>query len=96
MAVFSVDSEAVVSATATARATAERVRTDVASLVANLQALQGSWSGAASIAFQEILEMWRATQREVDTSLDRVNLALDSAARQYSDAEQANLSLFRV
>ena len=96
MAIFAVDSEAVVSATATARATAERVRTGVASLVANLQALQGSWSGSASIAFQEILEMWRATQREVDSSLDRVNLALDSAARQYSEAEQANVSLFRM
>ncbi|MGF3053208.1 WXG100 family type VII secretion target [Microbacterium sp. YY-03] len=96
MAIFAVDSDAVVSATATARATAERVRTDVASLVANLQALQGSWSGSASIAFQEILEMWRGTQREVDSALDRVNLALDSAARQYSDAEQANLSLFRM
>lgn len=96
MAVFSVDSDAVVSATATARSTAERVRTDVAALVANLQNLQGTWSGSASVAFQEVLEMWRATQRDVDSALDRVNLALDGAARQYSEAEQANLGLFRM
>lgn len=96
MAVFSVDSDAVVSATATARSTAERVRSDVAALVANLQGLQSSWSGSAALAFQDVLEMWRATQRDVDTALDQVNMALDNAARQYADAESANLSMFRM
>lgn len=96
MAVFSVDSDAVVSATATTRATAERVRADVAALISNLQGLSSTWTGGASMAFQEILELWRATQRDVDSALDRVNLALDGAARQYSEAEQASMGLFRV
>jgi hypothetical protein len=37
---------------------------------------------------------WRATQLQVEQSLDGLNRALGIAATQYAEAEQANARLF--
>jgi len=37
---------------------------------------------------------WRATQAQVEASLEHVTQALDAAARQYEDAELAATRLF--
>ena len=95
MAVFSVDSDAVLSATSAMQATASRLEAESSSLLAQLTNLQGSWTGAAAVAFQGIVERWRATQRQVEESLGDINGALTVAGRQYADVEQASTSLFR-
>lgn len=94
MAVFSVDSEAVMSATGAARASSDRIRAEVAGLSASLTALRDSWTGSASAAFQTTVEDWRGTQQIVERSLDSIHQALDTAARNYADTEQAALSMF--
>jgi len=95
MAVFSVDSDQVLHATAAIRATGERVQAETTSMLGQLTQLQGSWTGAASVAFQGVIERWRAAQREVDAALADISTALASAGQQYAQTEQSAASLFR-
>ncbi|GAA1939381.1 hypothetical protein GCM10009775_34290 [Microbacterium aoyamense] len=95
MAVFSVDSDAVLSSTAVVRGTIDRLQGEVNALLSQLTGLQSSWTGAASTAFQSSVEQWRATQRTVEESLAGINAALSLAGRQYAEAEQATMGLFR-
>jgi early secretory antigenic target protein ESAT-6 len=95
MAVFSVDSDAVLSATATIRGTVDRLQSESTALMAQLHALQTSWTGGASGMFQGTVEQWRGAQRTVEDALASINLALTAAGQQYAEAEQANMSLFR-
>lgn len=95
MAMYAVDSDAVMAAETAARATSERVRTDVTSMHAQLQNLQSVWSGNASAAFQGTLEEWRVVQRNVEDTLDRINQALGVSGRSYADTESAVMGMFR-
>jgi len=95
MAVFSVDSDAVLSATHAIRATGDRVQTETASMLAQLTQLQSSWTGAASVAFQSVVERWRAAQRELDAALSDISTALSAAGQQYAQTEQATAGMFR-
>lgn len=95
MAVFSVDSDAVLGATAPIRATADRIQSEVSSMSAQLSHLQASWTGSASVAFQSALERWRHAQREVEAALGDLGSAVSLAGQQYAQAETATLGLFR-
>ncbi len=95
MAVFSVDSDAVAASTVAIRGTIDRVQAETNAMLVQLTNLQGTWTGSASVAFQSVVDQWRATQRQVEDSLAGINTALSAAARQYADAETATTSLFR-
>ncbi len=95
MAVFSVDSDQVMVATAGIRATGDRLQADTAAMLAQLTQLQGSWTGAASIAFQGVVERWRAAQQNLDAALTDIGTALGSAGAQYAQTEDAAAGLFR-
>lgn len=95
MAMYAVDSDAVMAAETAAKACSERVRGDVAAMHAQLQNLQSVWSGSASNAFQGTLEEWRVVQRSVEDALDRLNLALGVSGRSYADTESAVMGMFR-
>ncbi|OYC97098.1 WXG100 family type VII secretion target [Microbacterium sp. Yaish 1] len=95
MAIFSIDSDAVASATAAIRATSGRIESDTGAMMAQLTQLQGSWTGSAALAFQAVVERWRAAQREVEAALGDIGSALDAAGQQYLHAETAAAGLFR-
>ncbi len=95
MAIFSVDTEAVAHATATARATADRLQSEAALLTAQLRDLQGSWQGSAASAFTATFEQWQSAYTHVEQALLALGTALGNAGNLYADAEQLNLSLFR-
>lgn len=95
MAVFTVDSDAVLHQSAAVTSSGERVRGEVAGMLGQLTQLQSSWTGQAASAFQAMIEQWRGAQRTVDEALATINQSLAIAGRQYSEAEVANLSLFR-
>ncbi len=95
MAVYSVDSDAVLATTAAVRGTIDRLQSETQAMLNQLTQLQGSWTGTAAVAFQGVVDQWRATQRQVEDSLAGINTALAAAGRQYADAEQATTSLFR-
>lgn len=95
MAQFSVDSDAVMTATAAIRATADRLQGETAAMLGQLTQLHGAWTGAAAIAFQGVIDRWRATQRELEASLGDIGTALAHAGNQYAQTEVAAAGLFR-
>ncbi|MFG6403565.1 MULTISPECIES: WXG100 family type VII secretion target [unclassified Microbacterium] len=95
MAIFSVDSDAVLSATSAAQGTVSRLEAESSALLSQLSSLQGSWTGTAAVAFQGVLERWRATQHQVEEALADISGALTVAGRQYADVEHASTNLFR-
>ncbi len=95
MTVFTVDSDAVLAATATIRATGDRVQTETAAMLGQLTQLQGSWTGSASVAFQSVIERWRAAQREVEAALGDISTALGTVGQQYAQTEVAAAGMFR-
>lgn len=94
MAQYFVDSAQVASASAATSAVAGRIRADVAQMMAQLNALQSSWGGAASSNFASVAEQWRGTQAAVEASLDNISQLLNVTANTYADAEQAAAGLF--
>ncbi|MET4098159.1 early secretory antigenic target protein ESAT-6 [Agrococcus sp. UYP10] len=94
MSRYGVDADALHGAHVGVRGTGSRVQSEVAAMLAQLQALQESWTGQASVAFQALLQEWRATQQRVDESLANINEALAAAGRQYDEVEAGNARLF--
>jgi WXG100 family type VII secretion target len=94
MTIFRVDSEQVLAANQNIQVTIGKLQTEVESLYAQLQSLEGSWQGQAATSFQELVKRWRLTANNVEAQLGEVGQALALAAQQYSDIEQANLRLF--
>jgi len=94
MTTYHVDSDAVRQATEHANATIARVQTDMQQLTSHLQALQSSWSGQASNAFQSVLAEWRNTQLAVEGQLLQITQSLGYAAQHYADMEVENARLF--
>lgn len=91
---FSVDSEQVLAGNASIQNTISRLGQEADSLLNQLQALQGSWTGLAANSFQELVIRWRATAATVDAQLGELGTALGVAAAQYAEIEYANQRLF--
>lgn len=95
MAQFSVDSDAVLTATGAIRNTADRLQSETAAMLGQLTQLQSSWTGSAAIAFQSVVDRWRLTQRDLESALGEIGLALSSAGKQYLQTEATAAGLFR-
>ena len=95
MAVFSVDSDAVFAATGAIRATGDRIQGETAAMLGQLTQLQGSWTGAAAVAFQGVVDRWRAAQRDLDAALGDISNALSAAGQQYLQTELSAAGMFR-
>ncbi|MFT4215454.1 MAG: WXG100 family type VII secretion target [Microbacterium sp.] len=95
MSIFTVDSDAVLSATGAIRATAERLQGETSAMLSQLTQLQGSWTGSAAVAFQGVIDRWRVTQTELESALADIGAALGHAGDQYAQTELAAASLFR-
>jgi len=91
---YQVDSEAVFSTTGLVRGNIARIQAEVAALHGHLSALQASWTGEASSAFQVAFATWKGTETQVEESLAGLNLALGQAGQQYAEIEAANARLF--
>ncbi|WP_424463091.1 WXG100 family type VII secretion target [Pseudoclavibacter helvolus] len=87
MAVYTVDSEQLQLAVTSTQASIGRVQAEVAALLGNLTALEGSWTGEAATAFQGLVQQWRATQTQVESSISAINAALGSASASYGTVE---------
>ena len=94
MSRYVVDADAIHGASVAVRGTAARLQSEASAMHSQLQALQDSWSGQASVAFQGVVQDWRATQMRVEESLAGINEALAHAGRQYDEVEQGNLRMF--
>ncbi|MFT4051232.1 MAG: WXG100 family type VII secretion target [Microbacterium sp.] len=95
MATFSVDSDAVFTATGAIRATADRLQGETSAMLGQLTQLQGVWTGSAAIAFQSVIDRWRAMQCDLEAALGDIGTALAYAGDQYVQTETAAAGLFR-
>ena len=93
---FSVDSAAVGDAAIVARNSASVIRGEVTAMMGHLLALQGVWTGAASVAFEGLAQRWQATQAQVETALDQISLALDATSATYAEAETQSTRMFSM
>ncbi|MDO5746520.1 MAG: WXG100 family type VII secretion target [Actinomycetaceae bacterium] len=94
MAQFNVDSQLVQQASATTKTIGDQIRADVATMMAHLHQLSSSWTGTASVAFQDCATQWKAAQAQVDNSLDSISAALACAADTYEQAETQTANMF--
>lgn len=91
---YQVDSEQMNAASGAVAASVTTVRTEVAAMMRNLDALQGTWTGGAAAAFSGTVTQWRAAQNQVETALDAIQAALAQAAQNYADAELTATRMF--
>lgn len=91
---FTVDSDAVAAAASAITSTTARLQSEVSALHGQLEALQGVWTGSASIAFHGVVQQWRTTQANVEEVLSNIDRALRVAGQQYVETELANARLF--
>ena len=94
MAIFSVDSSQVAQAAAMTRLQVDRIRTDIATMMGQLHHLQTTWTGGAAAGFADCVQQWRATQAQVEQSLESISTQLSFAATTYEQAEAEAASLF--
>ncbi|MCS4484768.1 WXG100 family type VII secretion target [Gleimia sp. 6138-11-ORH1] len=94
MSVFHVNIAEVSRTSALVHASVESVRTEVATLMANLNALEASWSGQAAVQFHQLTQEWQTTQSQVEAALDEIGSRLQLAANQYAEAETQATGLF--
>ena len=94
MSIISVDTELLQLKSANVKATVERISADVQAMKRGLDELQGSWRGSAATNFQALVAEWTLTQGKVEASLASINLALNSAAATYAQAELGNTQRF--
>ena len=94
MSIISVDTELLQLKSANVKATVDRISADVQSMKRGLDELQATWRGSAATNFQALVSEWALTQGKVEASLDSINLALNSAAASYAQAELSNTQRF--
>ena len=94
MSIISVDTELLQLKSANVKATVDRISADVQSMKRGLDELQATWRGSAATNFQALVSEWALTQGKVEASLASINLALNSAAASYAEAESNNTQRF--
>lgn len=94
MAMYTIDSAEVSASAARVGQRSAEIRSQVEALMADLLALEGSWTGVAQAGFQACITDWRATQAQVEASLDAIGLRMGEAAAVYEEAEARSASLF--
>ncbi|OZG64537.1 type VII secretion protein [Bifidobacterium hapali] len=91
---YQVDSEQIRSSSAAVSTSVDAIRQAVNGMYANLNNLQSVWRGGAATQFAVVAEQWRASQRQMEASLESIQRALASASTVYADAEAQAARLF--
>ncbi|MDR1427293.1 MAG: WXG100 family type VII secretion target [Bifidobacteriaceae bacterium] len=94
MATYQVNAEMIATASSGVHKSMATISAEVATLMAQLNNLQSSWTGTAATAFAGVATQWQATQKQVEESLSAINVALTTAGQTYSEAESRATSLF--
>ncbi|SDC83194.1 WXG100 family type VII secretion target [Sanguibacter gelidistatuariae] len=87
MSKFGVDVTQVSSASGVVSTSVTTIRSEVTAMMRHLTDLQGSWTGAAAIAFSGVVAQWQVTQVQVENGLDAITAALGRTATTYDEAE---------
>lgn len=91
---FEVDAERVQSAATATAGTSRNLVSESDTMLRNLLSLQECWRGSAAQNFQAVINQWESAQKQLMESLNSIQGALNTAARQYDEVEAANSRLF--
>lgn len=91
---FSVDTEQIGSAAADIGRIAGDIESSVATMMARLTGLQGSWTGAAAGEFQAAVAEWGVTQSRVRENLASIGTLTARAGTSYQQVEDGVRMLF--
>lgn len=91
---FSVDTDRIGTAAADIGRIAGDIETSVATMMARLTSLQGSWTGAAASEFQAAVTEWQATQTRVRENLATIGMLTARAGTSYQQVEDGVRMLF--
>ena len=94
MTQYHVNAAEITQAAARANASAATIRSEVATMMGQLNGLEASWQGGASNAFSGLLAEWRSTQAQLEHALDAIATGLTRAAAEYDLAESQATRLF--
>ena len=94
MSTFHVDATQVAAAAATVSTSGSRIRSEVATMMGHLSALNSQWQGSAHASFTDCMTQWQTVQQQVDTALEAISSRLMVASRTYADAETQAQALF--
>lgn len=94
MAHFVVDSDTIAAKSQQAQGHIERLTGEVNAMTGTLTDLQNSWTGTASVTFQEAFRSWRAAQANMEQAMAQINQSLSTAGHQYAETEAANTRMF--
>ncbi|QWW19295.1 WXG100 family type VII secretion target [Schaalia sp. 19OD2882] len=94
MSTYTVDSEALAASAARVAGTVERLRAEVSTMMADLTALEGTWSGGAQQNFSACVLQWQGAQTHVESALDAISTQLVAASNVYGEAESISTGLF--
>ncbi len=94
MATYMVDSEGISTAATRVASSCAQIRTEVNSLMAELTALQNTWTGSAAAQFADCATQWQSVHTQVETTLENIGQQLTAAAHVYADAESQSAALF--
>ena len=94
MTAYAVDAEQIAAASAQACTTASTIRTEVDTMMAQLLALQDSWTGGAQVNFQATITQWQGDPGPDTRRPGRDLLADAGRGFHYADAETHSASLF--
>ena len=95
MAQFTVDSDSLLHAKAQAFQSSERLRSEVLSLMSQVQQLEASWQGAAAQAFQGLAAEWQGLHAQVEAALSDLAHRLEVAGTGYQQVEHDVANMFR-
>lgn len=87
MSSFTVNTESIAGSATDISRISEEVEGSVSQMMTRLTQLQSEWTGSASGSFQELINDWRSTQRQVKESLDDISRVLTEAGKTYSTTE---------
>ncbi|KFI63356.1 WXG100 family type VII secretion target [Bifidobacterium cuniculi] len=91
---YQVDSERIQASGAAVCSSINAIRQAVDGMYANLNALQDAWHGSAATQFASLASQWRASQLQMEQSLQSIQQALTQASSVYADAETMATRLF--
>ncbi|AII74935.1 WXG100 family type VII secretion target [Bifidobacterium coryneforme] len=94
MSQFQVDSEEMQSAAGAVSSSIGSIRDAVSGMYTNLGNLQNVWRGGAATQFSAVAEQWRASQQQMEESLEGIQSALTQASSLYADTEDQATRLF--
>ena len=96
MSIYTVNSEELLNTSNLITGCAENIKTQVNTMMTYLNQLENTWSGAASMQFQNLAQNWHATQIQVENNLNEISLQLNNAANTYREAEENATALFHM